>query len=293
MIFEKTSGLISQFVYTGTELIADGLKLNIWRAPTDNDGFKFGTDIDWLKFKLLNQWIKHGFDRLKYHLEELSWSYTSEKAIRVVSVHKVLASGAEYGFHHQTTYTIMGSGDVHTQHVVNCDRELPLLPRMGVMLSMPYGFDNFTWLGRGPEESYVDRKAGVAVGLYQGSVDEQYVPYIMPQENGNKTDVRWAALLNSAGIGLLAAGGQLMETGVSHFTANDLYRAMHTNELIRRPETYWTLDVKQCGLGGNSCGPMTLPQYLIEPGDFEFSLVLRPFAPKRGDLRFLGRFSPL
>ena len=73
------------------------------------------------------------------------------------------------------------------------------------------------------------------------------------------------------------------------FTAADLYAAYHTNELTRLPETYWTLDLVQSGLGGNSCGPMTLPQYLIEPGQFQFSLLLRPVSPERGDLRKLGR----
>ena len=160
---------------------------------------------------------------------------------------------------------------------------------MGVILTLPAGFDQFTWLGRGPEESYADRKAGVAVGLYSGSVDEQYVPYIMPQENGNKTDVRWAVVTNESGVGLMAVGGSLMETGVSHFTSNDLYAAFHTNELTRRDTTYWTLDVAQCGLGGNSCGPMTLPQYLIEPGHFSFSVLLRPVSPERGEMRRLGR----
>jgi beta-galactosidase len=168
---------------------------------------------------------------------------------------------------------------------------LPLLPRMGVILAMPVGFEQFTWLGRGPEESYADRKAGVAVGLYSGTVDEQFVPYIMPQENGNKTDMRWSAVANEDGFGLLAVGGSLMETGVGHFTANDLYAANHTNELTPRDETYWTLDLAQCGLGGASCGPMTLPQYLIEPGNFKFSVLLRPFCPERGDLRKLGRQS--
>ena len=88
---------------------------------------------------------------------------------------------------------------------------------------------------------------------------------------------------------MLAIGSQLLEMGVSHFTAHDLYAAMHTNELTRRPEVYWTLDVRQCGLGGNSCGPMTLPQYLIEPGTYEFSIMFRPVTTDRGALRKLGR----
>ncbi|MBE0698643.1 MAG: beta-galactosidase subunit alpha, partial [Anaerolineaceae bacterium] len=111
-----------------------------------------------------------------------------------------------------------------------------------------------------------------------GTVDEQYVPYIMPQENGNKTDVRWAALSNSAGAGLLVAGEPLLEVSASHFTAHDLYQALHTNDLARRPEVYFNLDLMQCGLGGNSCGPKTLDKYMLWPGEAKFSILLRPFS---------------
>jgi beta-galactosidase/beta-glucuronidase len=289
--FDKVTGIIKQFTYQGVQLLDSGLKLNIWRAATDNDGFKFGTEIDWLDMKLLNQWIKHGLDRLVYNCESFAWNEIDNGAVKVDTLHTIKADGVEYGFRHKTTYTIFPSGDVQTNHEVDCDSMLPLLPRVGVILSMPEGYDQFTWLGRGPEESYVDRKAGVSVGLYNGTVYEQYVPYIMPQENGNKTDVRWSAVTNKTGVGLLAIGSPLMETGVSHFTANDLYNAFHTNELTRRDETYWTLDMMQCGLGGASCGPMTLPQYLIEPGVYKFSVLFRPVSPARGELRKLGRKS--
>ena len=288
LAFDKSTGQMARFTYQDTELIAAGPHLNIWRAATDNDGFKFGDKIDWLEFKLLNQWIKHGLDHLQYICDSLTWEQ-SDEVVKVQTAHTVKAEGAEFGFRHKTTYTVYGNGDVQTDHEVDCDSRLPLLPRMGVQLSLPAGFEQFTWLGRGPEESYVDRKAGVAVGLYTGTVDEQYVPYIMPQENGNKTDVRWSAVTNENGVGLLAVGGSLLEIGVSHFTANDLYQAYHTNELTRRDETFVTLDVQQSGLGGNSCGPMTLPQYLIEPGEFKFSVLLRPVSSARGELRKLGR----
>lgn len=289
LTFDKSNGKISSFLYLNTELIKNGLSLNIWRAATDNDGFKFAAEIDWLEHKLLNQWIKHGLDRLESRLELFKFSKRSDGKVQIKSVHNIRADGAEFGFSHETVYVVSEFGDVQTNHKVECDRDLPLLPRVGLILSMPAGFEQFTWFGRGPEESYSDRKAGVAVGLYSGTVDDQYEPYIMPQENGNKTDVRWAALTDDAGIGLIVLGTPLLETGVSHFTADDLYKAYHTNELTRRSETYWTLDLVQCGLGGNSCGPMTLPQYLIEPGLFKFSVLLRPVSPQRGDLRSLGR----
>jgi beta-galactosidase len=120
-------------------------------------------------------------------------------------------------------------------------------------------------------------------------VDEQYVPYILPQENGNKTEVRWAALTNELGVGLIAIGNPLMEVGVSHYTAHDLYQATHTYELSRHDEVYLSLDMKQCGLGGHSCGPMVLPQYMIPPAKYNFTFTLRPVSPDRAPLPILGR----
>jgi beta-galactosidase len=157
-----------------------------------------------------------------------------------------------------------------------------------VALTVPAGFETFTWLGRGPQESYPDRKAGVAVGLYTGTVDEQYEPYIMPQENGNKTDVRWAALSNAQGTGLMVIGQPLVQVSASHFSADELYRAMHTNELVRSPAVHLNVDLLQCGLGGASCGPGTLEQYLVKPGEYRLRLLFRPF-DAAASLTRLGR----
>jgi hypothetical protein len=163
---------------------------------------------------------------------------------------------------------------------------------VGIELTMPAGYERFAWFGRGPEENYVDRNAGVAVGLYEGSVDDQHVPYIMPQENGNKTEVRWAAVTNAEGLGLLAACSPLMGTSVGHYTADDLYRAFHTNELTPRPETIWHLDARQCGLGGGSCGPRTLEKYLVPAGSYRFEVLFRPARADLAALRLLARERP-
>ena len=186
------------------------------------------------------------------------------------------------------TYDIYGNGAVLVDLHLDCFGDLPPLPRLGLSLVVPTGFEAFTWLGGGPHESYVDRKAGAAVGLYGGTVDEQYVPYIMPQENGNKTDVRWAALSNAQGLGLLAIAEPHMEASVSHYSIDMLCRARHTNELAREPEIYFNLDLMQCGLGGASCGPATLDKYLVWPGEWRFSILLRPFE-KGASLQMLGR----
>ena len=187
------------------------------------------------------------------------------------------AEGVPAGFRHSVRYTVYGNGMISMVQDITCFGALPPLPRLGVSLIVPAGFETFTWFGRGPEESYEDRKAGVAVGRYQGTVADQYVPYIMPQENGNKTDVRWAALSNADGIGLLVRGEPLMQVSVSHFSTDTLYHAMHTHELVPDPHVHFHLDLMQSGLGGASCGPRTLDKYLVWPGEYHATLLFQPF----------------
>ncbi len=272
--FDRASGKIARYEWQGAQLLQSGPALNAWRAPTDNDGFKWIPDMEW---KMLGKWLNAGLNRLESKLEALEYHQRMPQMVKVNVALTVKAPDVDAGFRHVMTYVVYGNGAVSMDQEIECFGDLPPLPRVGVALVMPPGFETFTWLGRGPEESYVDRKYGVTVGQYQGSVDEQYVPYIMPQENGNKTDVRWAALSNGQ-CGLLVAGEPLLEVSVSHFTADDLYKAYHTNELARRDEVYFNIDLAQCGLGGNSCGPRTLDKYMVWPGKFHFSLLFRPFS---------------
>jgi beta-galactosidase/beta-glucuronidase len=176
------------------------------------------------------------------------------------------------------TYTIYGSGDVVVDAHVLPHGDLPPLPRIGLQMCLPGQYGHFSWYGRGPHESYVDRKQGAKVGVYTGTVDDQYVPYIVPQENGNKTDVRWVALTSDEGFGLLAVGMPQLEVSAHHFTTEDLTQATHTYELERRDEITLNLDYAQSGLGNGSCGPGVLPQYLLQPCEVRFGLRLRPFS---------------
>jgi hypothetical protein len=261
-------------VFRGTALLEDGPALNVWRAPTDNDGIRLRPD----RRKLLGQWLAAGLDRVAQKRASFTCERIGAQVVRVVVEAESKAEGCAGTFAHQHIYTIYGSGDVVLESMVSTSEDLPPLPRVGLAMTLPGGFERFAWYGRGPHESYVDRKVGARVGLYSGTVDEQYVPYIMPQENGSKTDVRWAALSNEAGTGLLAVGMPPLEVSVSHYTAHDLYEALHTNELVRRDEVMFHLDIKQCGLGGASCGPGTLPRYLVLPDTYRFAVRLRPFS---------------
>lgn len=175
----------------------------------------------------------------------------------------------------ELVYTILGNGEVLVDTHVLPDEGLPFLPRIGLQMRLPEGFEQFGWYGRGPHETYVDRKEGAQVGVYRGSVDDQYVPYIVPEENGNKTDVRWVTLTNRDGIGLSVRGDRLLEVSAHHFTTEDLTAARHTHELVRRPEITLNLDYAQSGLGSASCGPGRLEKYKLQPEEVRYQVRLK------------------
>jgi len=274
VIFDKKCGEITTLRFMGTEMLSIGPKLNIWRAPTDNDGIKLLLDQGG---GYLAEWLLAGYDQLEGLVEDFSVERLSPQAIRATIQSIFQPSKGRARFIHQHRYTIFANGDILIENRVECDDSLPPLPRIGLTLTMPPGFENFSWFGRGPFENYNDRNTGAPLGLYHRTVDELYVPHILPQENGNKTAVHWLTLTNDAGLGLLATGMPLMEASASHYSTADLFQAAHTCDLVRRAETILNLDHKQSGLGGASCGPGTLPQYLIQPGAFQFSFRLRPF----------------
>ncbi|MFN8459908.1 MAG: glycoside hydrolase family 2 TIM barrel-domain containing protein [Anaerolineae bacterium] len=175
-------------------------------------------------------------------------------------------------------YTITGNREILLETQISTGGEVPPLPRAGWQLCLPGRYNTFTWYGRGPHETYADRQEGAPVGLYHGTVDEQYVPYIMPQENGNKTEVRWVSLTDAHGRGLLVIGMPLLNVSAHHFTTQDLAEARHTYDLKRRDDITLNLDYAQCGLGNESCGPGVLPQYLLTHSEYRFSLRLRPIS---------------
>ena len=162
------------------------------------------------------------------------------------------------------TYIVYGDGSVVVNSTLKPDSSLNPLLRVGMRLQMTPGFENMTWYGRGPSDSYWDRKAGYDVGVYESTVSEQFTNFQYTQETGNKTDVRWMALTNEEGNGLLFdAGDMALEMSALHNTQEDLATAKHPYALKGTENTVVTIDYHQMGLGSASCGPATLSQYML------------------------------
>ena len=179
--------------------------------------------------------------------------------------------------HYKGIYTVYGSGDIILDNQLDVGKDFPPLPKVGMQLKIPEHFDQITWYGRGPYESYWDRKSGAAVGVYSGNVEDQYFPYVMPQENGNKSDVRWAALTDENNQGLLVLGMPHLNVSVHLYTLENLTKAKHTYELKNSDVITWNLDYQLMGLGGDdSWNPRTHEEYLLFPGTYNYSMQFSP-----------------
>ncbi len=266
MKFDARCGLLTEWIYQGVSLLTAGPKLCVWRAPTDND------------VSLAREWRKAGLDRLLCRTEAVAWEQPAPNTVQVFIRTVLAANSLPPAFAVTFHYTIDGSGGVLLETHVLPLGTLPPLPRLGVQMHLPQGFDRFAWYGLGPHESYPDRRESVKLGVYTGSVSEQFENYIKPQENGNKSDVRWASLTNLQGFGLHIAAQPLIDVSVHHYTPEDLTAARHTTDLVPRPETVLHLDCAQGGLGSQSCGPGPLPQYLLQPAETRFRVRLTPFS---------------
>jgi len=177
------------------------------------------------------------------------------------------------GFDCEYLYKIYPSGeiDINVKGVpINIDCHLP---RIGLQMQVPKQFDNVKWFGRGPGESYSDSKEANRFGLYKMKVKDLYTPYIFPQENGNREEVKWVSLTDNKGMGFKAGSGACMNFSAHYFTTEDFDKATHRHELIPRNFITLNLDYKQCGIGSGSCGPETFEKYRIKPEPFEFNMI--------------------
>ncbi|MCW5549831.1 MAG: DUF4981 domain-containing protein [Opitutaceae bacterium] len=274
--FDREAGVLRDLAYAGNLLVQRGPQLAVWRAATDNDGLKLFDVVNWGGARFLVEALKAGYDRIELADTEAAVQ-VNRGGVRIGVTQRWLCPGAKRHITHRHDYLVGADGLLTVRNTFAVDRALPELPRVGVNLVLPPVLEQLEWFGNGPLENYADRKRSALVARHRSTVTEQYVPYILPQEHGNKTDVRWLALHDGAGRGVrFTAQDRHMEASASHFTAADLYAAKHTTDLTPRPEVQVNLDHGQRGLGTASCGPDTLPQYRIQPGKYQLNFTVSP-----------------
>ena len=272
--FDKKIGALISLQYRGTELIESPLRPDFWRAPTDNDRGR-------------NMAVTQGIWRRAHEGAEVRGMSMQEYPRWRAVVVKVEMSLPSVQAKWETFYTVYGRGDIVVSARFKPSKiDLPKIPRLGMQMTLPRGFNRMTWLGPGPQETYCDRK-DARISVYRGRVAEQfYADYTEPGESGNKVDVRWAALTNGRGIGLLVVGRPLLSINALHHTTDDLQSAEHPFELPKREVTVLNVDWMQQGVGGdNSWGAWPHPEYLIPCQERDYQFCLRPFDAWMGDVR--------
>lgn len=184
---------------------------------------------------------------------------------------------------------ILPDGTIKVANAVMPYGQIDILPKVGITAGIGGSFDMFRWYGAGPHESYVDRAESCDIGLHRGKVSEQYFPYVVPQETGNKTQVRYAALIDSDGRGLMVVCEQPYSVSALHSTEQELDRAKHINELRPQDRIMLDIDCAHMGLGNASCGPPPLAKYILKAVPRSFTFQIRPYSEKDGPLDELAR----
>jgi beta-galactosidase len=272
-VFDKTTGLLVSYEYGGLSLLRTGPEPHFWRAPTDND---FGNRMP----VRCGVWRKAGDNRA---LVRFTVEPAGPSRVRAEARYSLKDVSSEYA----VVYRLSGDGRIVVDVRFSPQaRNLPEIPRVGMKLTLPQALSSVRWFGRGPHESYVDRKTSAFVGLYTASVPDTTVPYVSIQEYGNRTDCRWVALTNFDGAGLLAVGMPTFEFSALPYTAEDLTQEKrgdkHPVDIAKRDFVSLNLDYGQMGVGGDdSWGAQPHPQYQLRPRDYAYRFMIRGLA--KGD----------
>jgi beta-galactosidase len=275
--FDLEAGGLTRLRAGERDLVVEGPRLDLWRAPTDNDGIQ---TLGLIQGKALGRWRDWGIEELEVEPGRLRVSRGRDGSASVVMDHVARGRAEGPEVRHRQQWRIEPDASIRMSNVIEVPRELDDLPRVGVRLALAQGLESLRWLGRGPHESYSDRCRGAAMGFWTSTVSDQYVPYIVPQAHGNHVDTRWLSLREVGGAGLLVAGAEPFEFSASHYRESDLGRAHHTFELEPRREVFLHIDARQRGLGSASCGPDTLPQYRVGAGRFRIGLAIRSLSKR-------------
>lgn len=267
--FDRSDGFLSRYDVNGMQIFAEQSKLlpNFWRAPTDND----------MGAKVNNKYViwknpQPELKALKSHKENGLVIVTAEYVLKEAKAQL------------QLTYTINNKGTIKVVQklVANKSAKMPNLFRFGMCVSMPKELEHINYYGRGPVENYSDRNHAADLGNYTQTVDEQFYPYIRPQENGTKTDIRWWKLTNKAGTGVMFISEAPFSASALHYSMESLddgekKEQRHSELVPESPYTHFCLDKVQMGLGCvNTWGALPLEDYRLHYKDYQFTFMIKP-----------------
>lgn len=267
--FSKKTGEMTSLKYDGREMLLAGLQPNFWRGITDNDVAN-GTQ------ERCGTWREAGRKMVLKSIKAET-AKDNQKATVVASFDM-----PEQESEMQITYQMLPNGNVEVNmHFTPGNKVLPEMPRLGMRMILKADYDQMTWLGRGPQENYADRKSGYLIGRYAASVWDQYHPYVRAQETANKCDVRWFSLASKSGAGIRVVGAEPLSVSAWNFPQDDLLYVPSMQEhrhggCVDKKEMVWVnIDHLQMGVGGdNTWGAQVHPEYTITPKEWSYSFTI-------------------
>lgn len=264
--FDKTSGYLTKYQFQGKELLIGQMKPNFWRPLTDND------TRAWQVVKNLSDWPS-----VTASLNLVQMKVLDEGITKLI----IADLKSDQGLNLQLSYKVSGDGIVDVNYQAKIGEKLTDPLRIGMTTELSNDLGMMSFYGKGPFENYSDRSHAAEVNIYSGKVEDFIFDYVRPQENGNHTEVRWLALRNATGSGLMVVGKQPLNASVWPYTAENITKAAHINEI--EPAGFYTMniDLGQAGLGGNdtwSWRGIPLPEYHLSKKEYSYGFKLVPFA---------------
>ena len=260
---DKRTALFTEMKFAGREYLNHPMKLNIWRAPTDNDMY------------IKSEWKKAHYDKA------YTRAYTTEvvqgkHGVKITSHASVVAETVQKILDVTITWKIEAAGKIDADIAVTKDDEFPDLPRFGVRMFLDKKLSAVRYFGMGPQESYCDKHQAASHGLYRADVGDLHEDYIRPQENGSHYDCEYVELNNSR-YGIVASAEKAFSFNASYYTQEELEKKTHNYELIESDSVVFCVDYALNGIGSNSCGPVVLDQYRFDDVLFRFQFTLIPY----------------
>ncbi len=264
-----SQGTLSRYTYDGVMVISQPLKFNAFRLPTDND--KTQTSM----------WDNMGLRLLTLSVGTWTVEEAADHQSVSLSITDTYKGTSPTAFTTQMQFVVMSDGAIVTSSIITPAQTNVVIPRMGFRLEMPRQYEQMAWLGRGPWDSYADRKESAHVGLYHSTVSDQMDKFVMPQEMGNKEEVRWLAVHDENRKGMLFVAPGKMAASTAHWRAENNYtnrnsRKKHPYEMSLVSATVVNLDAAMRALGNASCGPDVLDQYELKAHPTVFSFLMLP-----------------
>ena len=278
-LFSMLSGGLVSYRYAGKEMIEKIPMPNFWRAPVDNDNGSMAP-ARYAQWKIASMYISHRnggmFDNVPTKVEE------KDNTVTVTYTYFMPTTPASKC---QVAYTVFGDGTIETKLMYDPVEGLPDMPEFGMMFWFNADYDNLTWYGMGPDETYADRRHGAKLGIYSNKVADNMAKYLVPQECGNKVGVRYARLVDAKGRGMMFEGDELSFSALP-YTPHELENAAHVYELPQVHHTIVRVALAQMGVGvvrisagemgvggDDSWGSLVHPEYHIDvtkPLEFTF-----------------------